>query len=252
MMVVHPFIWYYLWIAPYVLQLGVAWMLYRRGLHRELPAFIYFLVIGAIGTAILVASLHDRRVSDNQYLFLWAASVFAEAGLRIATIAQIYRQVFQSYPGLESLGRSLFRWVALSLMVVGIGMAMYAPPDGPHLLWNRFYMAQRTLLIIQCGLLLFLFVFAWYFGLSFRRHTLGIALGFGLTLSVNLAIAAIQSHLGTNWANLTNYFFMAVYHVTVLIWWYYLLVPQPGSVASRVISRSQLQQWNESLRRLLG
>ena len=252
MMVAHPTIFYYLWIAPYVLQLGVAWVMYRRGLHRELPAFIYYCLAGAAGTVVLLATHHDPRVSNQQYLFLYICSVLVETGFRLATIGQIYQHLFQAYPGLAALGRSLFRSAIVLLLIVAVGLAVYAPPDAAWPLWNRYYMLKRTLEFIQCGLLLFLFVFASYFGLSFRRYTFGIALGFGVTLSVYLAISAIQSHIVTKWANFANYGVMSVNHLTALIWWYYLLVPERVSTASRAVTKTNLQEWNESLRRLLG
>ena len=56
---------------------------------------------------------------------------------------------------------------------------------------------ERSVQGRQCGLLVFLFLLSFYFGLPWRNHVFGIALGFGLFASIELVASAVRSQIGT-------------------------------------------------------
>ncbi len=49
---------------------------------------------------------------------------------------------------------------------------------------------QRSVRVVQCGLMLFLLVFSRYLGTNWRQKSFGIALGFGAFASVELSLVA--------------------------------------------------------------
>jgi hypothetical protein len=79
--------------------------------------------------------------------------------------------------------------------------------------------------VIQCGMLLCILLFAAYFHLAWGRLASGIALGLGLAGSVQLGTWAVWSNLALSLhqIHLLDFVNMGVYHVSVLIWFYYVL-----------------------------
>jgi hypothetical protein len=107
--------------------------------------------------------------------------------------------------------------------------------------------------MIECGLILFLFLFTACFKLTWDRATLGIGLGRGISSSVHLATWAIAANGGLPHGRpLLDVLNTATYHLCVLIWFYYFLVPQKSSTTSAVpLPENNLDVWNRELERLL-
>jgi len=55
---------------------------------------------------------------------------------------------------------------------------------------------DRTVSLVQCGLVLILFVFSTYFGLSWRNYAFGSGLGLGIFASVQLGLVTLMAHVG--------------------------------------------------------
>ena len=132
--------------------------------------------------------------------------------------------------------------------------AAYAPIDNPRFaIISRAHVLEQTLFIIQCGLVLFVFLFAAYFGLAWNNRTFGIAIGLGILSCEHMATWAIMaSGALLNKRYLLDFLNMATYHVCVLIWFYYLLIPEKGATTSTVsLPENNLAIWNRELERLL-
>jgi hypothetical protein len=107
--------------------------------------------------------------------------------------------------------------------------------------------------MIECGLILFLFVFTACFKLTWDRATLGIGLGRGISASVHLGSWAVMANGGLAHSRyLLDFLNLATYHLCVLIWFYYFLVPQKSAATSAVsLPENNLDIWNRELERLL-
>jgi len=122
--------------------------------------------------------------------------------------------------------------------------------------FNRFMLVvnllDRAASIAQCGLLLGLFLFAAYMGLSLRSNVFGIALGLGIYSAVTLAAAAIRTQFGYVGITALNYITMATYHVSVVIWLVYLWAPEHSTqYAAKTVPEHDLEAWNKELQRLI-
>jgi hypothetical protein len=132
--------------------------------------------------------------------------------------------------------------------------AAYAPIEySQNPVASRAHILEQTLYIIQCGLVLFLFLFASYFRLSWRQRSFGILLGFGIVSSEHLGTWAVMANgLLTDKRYLLDFLNMATYHLCVLIWFYYLFAPEKASTTSAVsLPEHNLEVWNRELERLL-
>jgi hypothetical protein len=90
--------------------------------------------------------------------------------------------------------------------------------------------------------------------LSWDRLSFGILAGFGISACVHLATWGIIANAGPSEHTRTLFAFlnMATYQFCVLIWLYYLLVPQKVVSKSVVpLPENNLAVWNRELERLL-
>lgn len=264
MLQAHSFLWHYLWVAPNILLFLLGMLLWIRGLQRHFPAFIAFAILGSIGQlAVYTADVAPSVSPETFWRFDWAG-VLLEATLKFVLIGEIFGNVFGGYSSVARLGRSLIRAVGVLLVLGAAIAAAFTPKDGLFDIVSGVHRLEQTIYLIECGLLLFIFIFSTYFHLSWKRPVFGIALGLSISACVHLAAWAIVANAGLE--NSTRYHLdfgsMAVYHLCVLIWYFYLLVPQsaplaaasddsPGSLPASGPHGQDLDLWNRELERLL-
>ena len=255
MLQAHSLLWHYLWVAPNLLLLVLAVFIVRRGLHKQHPAFLIFAVVLALEQLALYAADVIPSISAAAWWRIFWVGLLIEVLIKFALIGEIFGRVFGLYPALANLGRSLIRGVGVVLVLVATAAAAYTPKDNVHWLLSGAHLLEQTIYLIECGLILFLFVFAAYFKLSWSRSSFGIALGLGISACVHLATWALMANAGfsARYRNLFDFLNMVTYHACVLIWFYYLLVPAKNvsNSAGTPPPEHNLEVWNQELERLL-
>jgi hypothetical protein len=248
----HSLLWHYLWIAPPALQLVVAIIIVHRKLHKEFPAFLLYITFEIVFNSVLFVLDHDPSITWYQYRWAESGGDGLSIVLRFAVIQEIFSIVFRSYPSLNHLGTVMFRWVAIVLVAVAVAVAFHTPGGdyAPHIVAGLMVL-DRAIAIVQCGLLLFLFLFSSYFGLSWRSYVFGIAAGLGIFSAVQLAIVSIRTQVLVESRLFLDFLPMITYHCCVLIWLFYLLVPEPVPRAAPLVPTHDLESWNRELQRLL-
>ena len=254
MLQAHSFLWHYLWIAPNVLLMALAAILWKRGLHRQYPFFFAFAILGSIEQLTLYAADITPSVHAETWWHIFWGGLLVEALLKFALIGEIFGQAFDSYRSIAKLSKILIRGVGVTLVLVAAVAAAYAPKDSPYGIISGAHVLEQTVYLIESGLLLFIFLFSAYFRLTFSRQRLGIALGLAISACVHLATWAVlaNSNLPAFQRIKFDFLNMAVYQVCVGIWFYYLLVPQKAEVKPTIsLPDNTLAAWNRELERLL-
>jgi hypothetical protein len=254
MLQAHSLLWHYLWVAPNLLLLGLAVVLWRRKLHLQFPVFQIFAVVIAIEQLTLYATDVLPWVGARTWWFAYRAGLLIEAVVKFALIGEIFARVFGQYDALATLGKKVIRGCGVVLVLVAVAAAAYAPVDNPRYSFiSQAHILDQTIYIIECGLLLFIFLFAAHFRLAWNNASFGIALGLGVSACVHLGTWAVMANGGMmERRHLLDFLNMATYHACVLIWFYYLLVPQKIATRSAVsLPEHKLEIWNEELERLL-
>jgi hypothetical protein len=205
-----------------------------------------------VQAGVLFVLDHSDRVSPQQYWQVAWIALSVSIALRFAIIHEIFAQVFRPYPGLKELSRLLLLWGSVVLVLVAVGVAAYAPGDTTPPILAGIHVVDRAVGLVQSGLLVFLFLFASYFRLSWKSYVYGIAVGMGMFASVDLATSAIRVASGPGDGSFVlSFITMATYHVCVLIWLAYLLVPESARRAVGELPAHDLEEWNAALQRLL-
>jgi len=254
MLQAHSNLWNYLWVAPNVFLLAVAFLLWKRGLARKVPAFFAFAILGALGDlAVFGADIAPFVSAPNFWRVEWI-NLLLESLLKFLVIGEIYSKVFSSYSSISRLSKFLVSGFGAVLVLLAGVIAGFAHGDNPSFLISGFHLLEQTVFIIETGLIIFLVLLAAYFHLSSDRLSIGILLGFAISACVHLATWAIIANASPSEQTRTQFGFldMGTYHVSVLIWLYYVLVPQRVVKKTVVpLPENNLAVWNRELERLL-
>jgi len=254
MLQAHSLLWHYLWIAPNLLLLILAVLIWRGKLHKQYSVFLFFAVVTAIEQLTVYVADVLPSVSPVAWYHVFGGGLLVEAVLKFALIGQIFGVVLGMYPSLAKFGKVLISGVGVALVLLATVVAAYTPKNNIYWIVSGVHVFEQTIYMIECGLILFLFVFAAYFKLRWSRLAFGITLGLGISACVHLATWALMANPDFSAPYHVSLVFlnMATYHVCVLIWFYYLLVPQKVVTTSVVLSSEHsLKVWNQELERLL-
>jgi len=235
------FFYYALWIAHPLLELGIATIMFRRGLHRKFKFFFgYILTQLAIFAVLFPAIWHRYTAAFYLYWICDALSV----GFGFAVIHEVFVDVFRAFHTLRDLGTVLFKWAGLVMLLVAAVVSVSTNSSQVAPWMQAIITSQRCVRMVQVGMVLFLLFFAHYVGVSRRQHSFGISLGFGVFAVVELVLICsfVGNHMGGFWMSLLN---MAAYNSTLLVWFAYVALRSPARDAS--LSLLQPQRWEQSL-----
>ena len=235
MLQAHSLLWNYLWVAPNALLLILGLLLWRRGLSRQIPAFFAFAVLGSIGQFSVFISDITPSVSPLTFWYVDCSNLSVESILKFLVIGAVFGRVFNPYPSVSSLGKILVSAVGAVLVFVATLTAAFSHGDSPVRLLAGAHLLEMSSFIVECGLILFIFLFAAYFRMHWDRMSFGILLGLGFSACEHLATWSIITNADPSAHHriLIDFLNMATYHVCVLIWYYYLLVPEKKRAGSQ-------------------
>lgn len=250
----HSFLWHYLWLAPHVLQTALAVLLWRRGVYKLFPIFVAYLIFEAIEEFTLYGMDVMPAVSGETWWIAFFVGLILEGALKLGVVGELSLHLLHRRPALAKVGNRLIIGAAAALVVLAVLVAAYVPMDHPKFIWTyRAHILLQSLYIVQCGLMLFLFLFAAYFRVVWTRQAFGIAVGFGIVFCQHMAAWALAAGgLLVDKRYLFDFLNGITYHLCVLIWFYFLLVPQKSATTSAVsLPENDLAKWNRELERLL-
>jgi hypothetical protein len=254
MLQAHSFLWHYLWLAPHILQLVLAAWIIRRGMYKLFPIFLAYLLFEATEEFVLYAMDVLPSVSWQTFWRTFCVGLVIEGLLRVLLVGELFSHLVRSWPSVAKFGNRLVSGTGVVLVLIASVAAAYAPIDNPeHPIIPRAHVLEQSFYIIESGLVLFLFLFAAYFRLRPNNLTFGIGLGRGISASVHLATWAVMANGGlADKRYLLDFVNTAIYHVCVLIWFYYFLIPEKRPAPEAVpLPEHNLALWNRELERLL-
>ena len=234
-------LYYALWIAHPVLQAGIAAIMLRHGLHRKFRFFFGYILTQLVTFAVVFPA-YWRGSTASFYLYWFCTAVSVAFGFGV--IHEVFVDVFRFFHTLRDLGTVLFKWAGLVMLLVAGVVAVSAGSTEMQPVLQAILTAQRSVRIVQVGMVLFLLFFAHYLGVSRRQHSFGIALGFGWFAVIELALISswVGNHLGNPWMSIAN---MAAYDISLAVWAGYLALKSPARELSAPLL--QPQRWEQSL-----
>jgi hypothetical protein len=231
-----------LWLAQPFLQVGVLAAMYRRGLQREYQYFFNYLILQVLTKIFLIIFRGSQVIYFYGYYFTLTLCVI----LSFAVFQELFRDAFRPYEALRELSTILFRWSALVVLLVGGMWAVTSihTLDGQAVM-GVILLADRSVRLMQCGMVFFLLLFSEYLGISRKNVMFGIAVGFGFFAAVDMLVSTGLSHQSVVPAWILRRTNVVAYDISILIWLAYTALP--ATVRSREVVVAKSQDVNQAL-----
>lgn len=236
-------IYYLLWIAPAVMFAALSVLMVRRNLRKQFPFFFSYAVYQVIGFLVQFVVYHKL---PSQYFYAYWTMATISVLLGLSVIYELFVEVFRPFEGLRDLGIVLFRWAAAVLVVAAALMTLAGSSANGSWVLNSVVSLERSVRVMQCGLVLLMILCAPFLGLLWRHRVFGIAAGFGILAAIDLFAVAVLGHFGRFQAG-TFYTLsrMFAYNCAVMLWSGYLLRPEPARGPALHLAPSE--RWNFAL-----
>ena len=238
----------YLSYAECVLCAGALALIITRRQIRNYLFLALFLAARLMSDGVMTALLARHHGQKQQlympYFYVYWASYALEAVLLFLSVYGIYRLAMAPLPGLQRLGRLVFRWAAAISLAVSVGLSA-----GPHVTSSHFIVRvvtqlQQTTSIVTLCLLLFVCFAIRPMGLSFRSRIFGTMLGLGFLATANLGVSAWMITFHTLYSTLNLMNGLAICLV-LLTWTSYFTLPEPKRRMIVLPTTSPFLRWNQ-------
>jgi hypothetical protein len=237
---------YFFWFATPILMMGVLIGLYRRGLHRDYPYFFNYAILQVISAPVL-ACIHSTQTYAFYY-YAYYFNIALSVLLSFGVLQEIFADAFRPYEALRDLSIILFRWSALVVLLVGVMWAINtARSANADPVMDFVLLGERSVRLMQCGLVFFLLLFSEYLGIARRSLLFGISLGFGIFAAVNMLITTGASQHSIIHHSVLRQANSGAYLLAVVIWLGYTLAAAPSKSKLDQESLLRSEDWNSAL-----
>jgi hypothetical protein len=235
-----------LWFAQGIGLLFLTVLMFRKKLHREFPVFFSFI---AVEFADCWLAMPLKALSYKAYFVeVWLLTLITTI-LGFAVLREVFQHIFRPYEALRNFGNMLFRWSAGVLVLIAIVMTLSSAPVMSSPLLNFILTLDRSVRLMQCGLVIFMYLFARQLGLTERHRVFGISIGFGVFASIHLITVTLSAlypaSSGQSILYLLNVPYQFAWLVTVIIWAVYMYRPEPERRRATVLELPE--SWNHTL-----
>src|SRR5215813_941313 len=237
-------------IAVHAICLALfAW---RKELRQEYPFFFSYLFFQALSSALLhllffrTFVLHSGNTMTYFYLY-WVQSALVDI-FALAVFRELFFAAFKPFAGLRDMARVVFRWAAVAMILIGCAVLVSSSLPGAQRVELAVVNLERAISIMQCAMLLFLFMGSSYLGLSRSSHVFGLSLGFGLLAMANLVYyvaMALKGYVHTQHSVVLHLTPVIAFALAPAIWTVYGLWSEPAREVVDVPVNSPLLRWNE-------
>lgn len=206
---------YISWLLGPALEVTLLTFMFQRKLHVAFPRFFSYILFQLAKTGLLFVIYHDFEAS--YFDVYWTANAISVL-LAVAVIDEILHRLFEEYGGIQSLGSIIFRWACGVLLVLSIVNAFSTQAATADRVVAAVLGFDRSVRVMQCGLVLLLLGLCRLVRQCWRQHVFGIALGFGVSASIELILVSVVMHYGSGPAEIVSLTNSAAYSLATLIW----------------------------------
>ncbi len=233
---------YIMWWANPVIMGIIAASMYRNRLHREFPFFFNYVIFQVLSFAVEF----PLRNWSNYFYVYWTTCALSVV-VTFAVLLEIFKDAFRPYEALREFSVILFRWCALVVLLVA-GMWAISSWHGDQIdnVTSAILMVDRSVRMMQCGLVLFMLLFSEYLGISRRNFVFGVALGFGFFAAVNMLVMTALTHDTVISRGNLRRINSVTYLVCALVWAAYSMLPVNSRRAVKETADSS-QKWDQAL-----
>jgi len=228
--------------------MGLVAAVFLKRLWVKFPYFTMYSISTLLHTTAYYALHTHRSLYFYAYWLLEGIGVM----LGLAVVYEVFQHLLVAQPTLKELARRIFQWAVVALATAGFIVIVLQWPSGAQSVSSGVVIVEEAARVIEIGLLMFLFLFSSVFGLHWRRHEFGMALGLGTFVAVQLTIVAMNSHAGLVAMDILTFVRIVSFDLSLLIWLGYILIPERVASQAELPQRAQLEQWNQAMMELIN
>ncbi len=214
---------YITWIGSTIAECMVVGIMLRRNLIRRFPIFFSSIVFDLLREMAFPVVAHFSALA---YGYCFWISIPVEYVLAFAVMWEAFRYALGTDGKIPP--KALRFFVLASIVLVGLAAFLVLYPDIPTSNMEGLILTlQRSISLLRCGMLLFLWIFAARLGITWQHHVWGIVCGLGFYAALSLIVAAIHAITGTmsgDWLGRVPQF---GYLAATIAWAVYLWRPEP-------------------------
>jgi hypothetical protein len=236
------------WMVEIGLQALLAAVLLYRGKWRKFPLFTAYTLFNLLEAALAFC------VSTNGMLYFytyWICEAITTI-LALAVVYEIFTSVFSAHGALRRLSNTVLGSAVVVLVVLGIFVMFTQQQAESASIGSPILVVAESARFIEVGLLMFLLLFSTVFGLHWKTHVFGIALGLGVFAAVDLVNMTLRSYFGHGAADILNLARVAAFCLSILLWTLYLSAPERDAMKAEMPKHAQLEQWNQAVMELIN
>ena|SRR5256885_3965805 len=241
----------WLWIPSTAAQGAIIYFMLRHRMRAEFSVFFQYTVFQVLSTVALFPLYRYAQspVGYATYFYTYWAVAAVSSFLGFGVIYEVFKNAFKPFQALRDFAGIMFRWATLVLLLVAsiLAFSTNSAPNGRAI--TAILSLERSVLVMQAGMLLFLMLFSSKLGLTWKHHSFGISLGFGIYASGQLVISTLFAQLGMSFGDAYTLLQVVLYAAMVAIWLVYLGSPEPARVAleTAFAPKPVLERWNTVL-----
>ena len=231
---------YVTWLLGPLLEASLIIVMLKRGAQGRYPRFFAYIVFQVLKSVVLFFVYH--YFASNYFYAYWTGNALSVL-LSVTVLDEIWRSLFRSYEGIQSLGSILFRWACALMFLMTIVGAINFQQSGADRVVSAMLALDRNMRQVQFGLFLLVLLLCRYLKNLWQDHVFGIALGFGVFAAVELVLVTFLSRFGDANIAVVSLIKSVAYIMVTLLWLGYLRRPEQLPVR-------QLQEasvWNNAL-----
>ena len=231
-----------------VLHLIVAARMYTCRLYEKARYFFTYIVWQNVSTFILYTFAHTSR--NWQFYSFWINNLITMS-LGLLIIVELFDRIFGSYNSIRHFAKMILLWSFAVLMLIGVFLAHFHKVAFSVPYWTVFLVTERSIRVIQLGLILTLFGLSKYLHLRWKNYLFGIALGFGFYALLALTGLTIRMYYGKLVFVWEDSLLGTAYCLALAIWTFYVLQTDAIKIPIVPLPSHELERWDEALARLL-
>jgi hypothetical protein len=232
-------VWLYLWIVPHVLLIVIALVMLRKGLHKDFRVFFCYLLFEFVQFVVLL-TMYCLKAPVLMSITTDRLGRAGSIAFRFGIIQEMLESpLANSIPLRRTMARML-NWVTALLVVLSVVFigSMYSSLPNYGLL--KGYVPIEALNIAQCELIVCVFLWHRFLGVTMSSRVFGIALGIGLVAGLEPFMHAWVAGRGLIHLDSLQ---MSIFHVCVLGWLYFVLVRERIDSNFNAAQLAQVRDW---------
>jgi hypothetical protein len=238
-----------IWVTCPPLQLLCVYLLYRHKLLPQFKFFASFLVFMTLKAGVLFLCFRYTSLDSWTYFATYWVTAAMQDMMMIFVLYEIFCAAFKPFVGLQDLAKLVFKWAAGSIVMIGLLVFLSSPTTQPGHSYNWISVGvhdfERIVRVMECAMLMFLFIGSQHLGVNWRNRVFGFALGFGIEAFFQLLVYSALANSHISKIPILTQLLPVAYYTSVLLWVAYLAQPEPARESLHIPVSSPLLRWNE-------